>query len=152
MEISYADLESEVIDALERNLVWVLSTSLNDDVSSRSMSIVNVGLNVYFQTNKCYIKYEQMSGNKRVSLCCQNISIEGTAESIGDWSDKNNAGLLEVYKSKHMGSYQKYGTLNGQIVYKVTPVKVKLWKYINGEPIREILYVNEQRAERLGFM
>ena len=152
MEINYNDLENEVIGVLGKNPVLVLSTSLNDYVTSRHMSIINVGLNIFFQTNKCYIKYEQMNANEKVSLCCQNISIEGIAEEIGDWKNECNMQLLELYKSKHLGSYERYGSLEGQVVYKITPIKIKLWKYVNGEPIREILYVDEQRAERLDFM
>lgn len=152
MEINYKDLETEVVEALEKNLVWVLSTSMNDYVTSRPMSIVHIGLDIYFQTNRCYIKHQQMNLNKQVSLCCQNISIEGIAKEIGDWNDESNAEILERYKSKHIGSYNKYGSLKGQVVYRVTPTKIKLWKYVDGEPIREVLVVNEQRAERLGFM
>ena len=152
MEINYENLENEVIEMLEKNSIWVLSTSLNDYVTSRPMSIIHIGLNIYFQTNKGYIKHEQMSINKQISLCCQNISIEGIAEEIGDWNDESNAEILELYKSKHIGSYNQYGSLNGQVVYKVIPIKIKLWKYVDREPIREILFVNEQRAERLEFM
>ena len=152
VEINYKDLENEVIDVLGKNPVWVLSTSMSDYVTSRPVSIINVGLNIYFQTNMCYVKYEQMKFNKKVSLSCQNVSIEGIAETIGDWSNEDNLQLLKIYKGKHLGSYQKYGNLNGQVVYKITPVKIKLWKYIDGEPLREVLFVNEQRAERLEFM
>jgi len=152
MLIDYKMLENEVIDILEKNPIWVLSTSLNDYVTSRPMSIINIGLNVFFQTNKCYIKHEQMNLNKNVSLCCQNVSIEGIAEDIGDWNDESNAQLLEIYKGKHLNSYKKYGSLNGQVVYKIIPKKIKLWKYDNGNPIREILFVSEQQAKRLEFM
>jgi len=152
MEICYQNLENEVVKMLDENLVWVLSTSLNDYVTSRPVSIVHRGLEVYFQTNKCYIKHEQMNSNKRVSLCCQNLSIEGIAEEIGDWNDEGNAQLLELYKSRHIDSFREYGSLKDQVVYKIIPIKVKLWKYVGGKPLREILFVNEQRAERLEFM
>lgn len=152
MEINYFDLENEIIGCLEKNKVWVLSTSYNDYVTSRSMSIVNEGLNIYFQTNKCYIKDSQMRENNKVSLCFSNISIEGTVKEIGDWKDEKNIELMELYKSDHLGSYNAYGSLEGQVVYKVNPIVIKLWKYINGIPIREILYVNKRIAEQLEFM
>jgi general stress protein 26 len=152
MELNYEELEAELIGILEKNSVWVLSTSSDDYVTSRPMSIIHIGLDVYFQTNKCYIKHDQMSKNSKVSLCCQNYTIEGLAESVGDWKDINNNELMALYINKHKNSFDRYGMLDGQIVYKISPVKVKMWKYIDGEPIREVLFVNEKRAERMDFM
>jgi general stress protein 26 len=151
MNVNYNHLEQEVIKALEENKIWVLSTSENDIVTSRTMSIVNEGVNIYFQTNKCYIKSQQMKKNNNVALCYNNISIEGVAEEFGDWTEEKNYHLLELYKKNHQGSYDAYGNLEGQVVYKVVPKVIKLWKYIKDEPIREFLYVAEKRAESLEF-
>lgn len=152
MRIDYEKLKNEVIFNLENNRTWVLSTASDGNVSSRSMSIINKGLDIYFQTNKCYIKHNQMNKNNNVALCFNNISIEGVAEEIGDWKDEKNKELMELYKSVHLSSFNAYGLLDGQVVYKVTPKKIKIWKYIDGKPIRQNLYVNEQLAEELDFM
>jgi general stress protein 26 len=152
MKIDYENLKNEVISSLEINRIWVLSTASNGNISSRSMSIINKGLDIYFQTSKCYIKHNQMQENNNVALCYNNISIEGIAEEIGNWNDEKNKELMELYKSIHLGSFNAYGLLEGQIVYKVTPKKIKLWKYINGTPIRQNLYVYEKIAEQLDFM
>ena len=152
MIIDFEKLKNEVIFNLENNRTWVLSTASDGNVSSRSMSIINKGLNIYFQTNKCYIKHNQINKNNNVALCFNNISIEGVAEEIGDWKDEKNKELMELYKSVHLSSFNAYGLLDGQVVYKVTPKKIKIWKYINGNPIRQNLYVNEEIAEELDFM
>lgn len=151
--MSFAEeLKNEIISSLEKNRNWVLSTSSNNIVSSRSMSIINRGLDIYFQTNECYLKHSQMQENSNVSLCFSNISIEGTASPIGNWKDPNNKELMEIYKYAHPSSFEAYGLLDGQVVYKVTPKVVKLWKYVEGNPLRQNLYVAEMRAEELGFM
>ncbi|MHC1683032.1 MAG: pyridoxamine 5'-phosphate oxidase family protein [Clostridiaceae bacterium] len=152
MEIDYENLMNEVISSLEKNRIWVLSTTSNGNISSRSMSIINNGLDIYFQTNKCYIKHNQMQENNNIALCYNNISIEGIAEEIGNWKDEKNKELMELYKSIHLSSFNAYGLLEGQVVYKVTPNIIKLWKYINGTPIRQNLYVYEKIAEQLDFM
>jgi Pyridoxamine 5''-phosphate oxidase. len=152
MKIDYENLKNEVISSLEKNKIWVLSTTSNNNISSRSMSIINKGLDIYFQTNKCYIKHDQMLENNNVALCYNNISIEGIADEIGNWKDEKNKELMELYKSVHLSSFNAYGLLEGQIVYKVTPKIIKLWKYINGIPIRQNLYVYEKIAEQLDFM
>lgn len=152
MNIDYESLKREVIEELNKNKKWVLSTSYNDYVTSRTMSIINNGLDIFFQTNECYIKHNQMQKNNRVSLCFNNISIEGNVENIGNWKMDKNKDLMEMYIKYHKGSFDAYGLLDGQVVYMMKPNKVKLWKYRNGEPYREILYVNEGRAERMDFM
>lgn len=152
MKKNYKELKNEIIEILEKNKHWVLSTAANGNISSRSMSIINKGLDIYFQTNKCYIKYIQMQENKNVALCFNNISIEGIAEEIGDWSDEKNRDLMDLYKDAHHGSFNAYGLLEGQIVYKVKPKKIKIWKYVNGKAIRQNMYIDDEIAEELDFM
>ena len=107
---------------------------------------------IYFQTNKCYLKYDEISNNNNVSLCFNNISIEGIAEEIGEWKDPKNTELMNLYKSVHPSSFDAYGLLDGQVVYKVIPTKIKVWKYVDGKPLREFLYIKEGIAEQLDFM
>ena len=57
MLIDYSALEKETIEILKNNMIGVLSTSFIDKVTSRNMCIVNIGLDLYFQTNKKYNKY-----------------------------------------------------------------------------------------------
>ena len=152
MVIDCETLKREVEEMLEKNGVWVLSTSLHDEVTSRPMSIVHIGLDVYFQTNACYVKYEQMRENPNVALSCQNVSIQGVAQAIGNWDVPENAPVMALYTAKHPGSFKAYGSLEGQLVYKVTPTRIKLWKYEDGRPFREVMHVGEGRAERLDFM
>lgn len=152
MRINYENAKSEIISTLEKNRNWVLSTSYKDKVSSRTMSIINNGLDIYFQTNKCYLKYDEISNNNNVSLCFNNISIEGIAEEIGDWKDPKNTELMNLYKSVHPSSFDAYGLLDGQVVYNVIPTKIKVWKYVDGKPLREFLYIKEGIAEQLDFM
>lgn len=153
MIIDYQKLEQETVEMLENNKIWVLSTSFIDKITSRSMSIVHMGMDIYFQTNKKYTKYIQMTKNPNVTLCTGNISIEGTAQEIGSWKDEKNKDIMELYKSKHLSSYNRYGDLDGQVVFKITPKKVSYWKYssVDGEPYREIFYVDRKMAERIEF-
>jgi general stress protein 26 len=153
MLIDYQELEKETVKILETTKNMVLSTSFIDKITSRSMSIINMGLDVYFQTNKKYTKYSQMIKNPNVSLCFGNMSIEGTAAEIGSWKDENNNDLMELYKSKHLSSYNRYGNLDGQVVFRITPKKISYWKYSSqdNDPYREILYVDKKMAERIEF-
>ena len=148
MQIDYNQAVLELEEYLNKNKTWVLSTSSNDYVTSRMMSIINQGVEIYFQTNHCYIKDEQMINNPNVSLCCGNYSIEGIAIPIGDWKEVANKELEELYKKEHKSSYDFYGALSGQVVYKVSPKLVKIWKYIEGFPVRERIDLTLNEAER----
>lgn len=75
----------------------VLSTSLNDVVTSRMMSIVVLNKKIYFQTDRTFRKYKQIKENPQVSLCIDNIQMEGYCEQVGIPSD--NAEFVDVYKS-----------------------------------------------------
>ena len=153
MIIDYQKLEQETLETLEKNKTWILSTSFIDKITSRSMSTINIGMSIYFQTNRKYPKYIQMTKNPNVTLCTGNTSIEGTAVEIGSWTDEENKDLMELYQTKHTSSYSRYGNLDGQVVFKITPKKVSYWKYssADGEPYREILYVDRKMAERIEF-
>ena len=146
MKLDYETLKNELLQALEKNKVWVLATSDGSRVSARSMSIVHDGFDIYFQTSRHFEKYTQMMQNGNVALCCSNVSIEGVASDVGSWED--NAAVKELYIKQHKGSYDTYGTLPWQVVIKVVPHHVVFWKYIDGKPARDFLYLGEQRAER----
>lgn len=61
----------------------VLSTSENDIVSSRMMSVVQIDGIFYFQTDVTFRKYHQILTNNNVALCIDNIQIEGICKELG---------------------------------------------------------------------
>lgn len=152
MKIDYEEAKKELEEYIENNKKWVLSTSYNDYVTSRMMSVIHQGEYIFFQTNQCYIKAEQMKDNQNVSLCCGNVSIEGVVQDIGDWTTLENNELKDLYKRIHLSSYEAYGHLEGQTVYMVTPQRVKIWKYIDNNPIRINIDLKKRVAEQLDFM
>jgi len=149
MEIDYAGLKNELLKALDTNKVWILATSDGRRVSARSMSIVHDGVDIYFQTSRNFEKYAQMMQNNHIALCCSNVSIEGIAADVGGWED--NPAAKALYISQHKGSYDTYGNQPGQVVIKIVPHYVVFWKYIDGQPARDFLYLTEQKAERLFY-
>lgn len=55
--------------------LMVLSSSKNDKVTSRMMSVVQSDGLFYFQTDKTFRKYYQLVNNPQVALCVDNIQI-----------------------------------------------------------------------------
>lgn len=113
----------------------VLSTSLNNIVTSRMMSIVAIQGRLFFQTDCTFRKYEQLKGNSNVSLCIDNIQIEGKCEELGHPLD--NEEFCNIYKTYFMDSYNNYSALKNERLFMVTPVFIEKWLYIEGVPYIE---------------
>ena len=115
----------------------VLSSSYQDKVTSRMMSVIIFDGEIYFQTDKNFRKYSQIKNNPNVSLCCDNISVEGVCTEIGKPLDNNE--FIKLYKKHYNYSFQQYSSLNNERLFKVTPTYIQMWTYENSKPYIEIL-------------
>lgn len=115
----------------------VLSTSYQDKVTSRMMSVIIFDGEFYFQTDKNFRKYNQIKNNPNVSLCCDNISIEGICTELGKPLDNNR--FIKLYEKYYNYSYQQYSSLQNERLFKVTPLYIQIWIYENAKPYIEIL-------------
>ena len=120
----------------------VLSTSENDVVSSRMMSVVRIGDKFCFQTDVNLRKYSQITANHNVALCADNIQIEGICEESGHPLD--NAGFREAFEKHFKGSFDAYTALENERLFIVTPVFVQRWVYVEGMPYIEIFDIPEK--------
>ena len=121
----------------------VLSTSENDRVSSRMMSIVQINGMFWFQTDKKLKKYHQLSINQNVALCIDNIQIEGICEEIGHPLD--NPVFCSVFQECFKGSFDAYTSLKNERLFVVKPVYIERWIYKNGSPyIESFSFENSQ--------
>ncbi|HHY15197.1 MAG TPA: GNAT family N-acetyltransferase [Firmicutes bacterium] len=148
LEIPVAQLEAELLAALEKSKIWILATAADGRVSARMVSVVNDGLDIYFQTHEQYAKYEQIQKNKQVALCWSNISIEGMASIVGEPFAAGNEDFIRRFKEHHKSSFENYTGLAGQVVIKVRPQTVSIWKYIGGEPYIDRLDLGREVASR----
>ena len=113
----------------------VLSTSVNDRVSSRMMSVVQINNEFYFQTDRNLKKYHQLLINHHVALCIDNIQVEGICEEIGHPMD--NPVFCEVFRECFRGSYDAYSSLKNERLFAVKPLFIERWIYQNGIPYIE---------------
>lgn len=121
----------------------VLSTSLNDIVTSRMMSIVAINEKIYFQTDNTFRKYEQLKGNHNVALCIDNIQIEGKCMDIGH--PMAHADFCNAYKKCFTNSYDRYSFLENERLFVVTPTFIKKWTYIDGVPYMETFDIKDKK-------
>ncbi len=121
----------------------VLSTSLRDVVTSRMMSVVVIDEYLYFQTDNTFRKYEQLKGNNRIALCIDNIQIEGVCEEVGHPIEHNE--FCKVYSNAFPGSYEKYSKLQNERLFKITPIFIERWVYVDAVPYMEIFDVANKK-------
>ena len=114
----------------------VLSTSAEDCVTSRMMSIVVFDGKFYFQTDKTFRKFEQLKKNPRAALCFDNYQIEGGCAELGHPSKQLEFCCL--YEKHFPGSFKRYTPLTNERVFVLDPACVKKWIYEDGEPYEEI--------------
>ncbi|MEJ6952415.1 pyridoxamine 5'-phosphate oxidase family protein [Natronospora cellulosivora (SeqCode)] len=148
MNINFNTLKEEFLEKLDENKFGVLATSVNDRVSARTMSIVNIGLKIYMQTHQDFLKYKQIKKNGNIALCFNNTQIEGIARITGSPFNEKNQEFLEMYKKFHNGSFDMYTKLEGVIVIEIDPKIVSFWKYIDAIPYVDRLYLDEKKAVR----
>ncbi|MBO5165358.1 MAG: pyridoxamine 5'-phosphate oxidase family protein [Lachnospiraceae bacterium] len=120
----------------------VLSSSENNKVTSRMMSIVHNNGLFYFQTDKTFRKYHQLISNPQIALCADNIQIEGVCKEIGHPMD--NAAFGSIYKECFCGSFNRYSSLKNERLFVVEPTYVERWIYIDGVPFMETFDVEKQ--------
>lgn len=120
----------------------VLSTSEDNIVSSRMMSVVLIDGIFYFQTDMTFKKYRQLSNNRNVALCIDNIQIEGICEEIGH--PLNNAPFCDRFQECFKGSYDAYTSLKNERLFAVKPTYIERWIYKEGVPYIEVFDIKAQ--------
>lgn len=113
----------------------VLSTSSKNRVTSRTMSFVIFNNKFYCQTDKNFLKYQQIIENPNVSLCIDNIQIEGVA--IAEGSPLENKRFIKLFEEYYKNSYLNYSFLEDEVLLEITPTLINIWDYENEKPLRK---------------
>ncbi len=129
--------------------MMVLSTSENDKVSSRMMSVVRIGRAFYFQTDMTFKKYRQLLNNQNVALCIDNIQIEGVCEEIGH--PLMDTSFCTAFKECFKGSYNAYTSLKNERLFAVEPTYIERWIYKEGVPYIETYCVDSGEYQLIKY-
>lgn len=149
MENNYKIKQKEVFDQIGDHAKIVLASSQNNHVSARKMSFLIKDNLFYFQTDKTFHKYQDIKANPYVALCIDNIQIEGICEEIGHPLD--NEEFCEQFKIHFLSSFEAYSHLENERLMVIKPTFIQRWSYINGYPIIEQLYINEEKYSELEY-
>lgn len=133
--IAFHNNYNAFLSAFGKGRKMVLSTSENNKVSSRMMSVVQIDGVFYFQTDLTLNKYSQILNNPNVALCIDNIQIEGICKEIGHPLD--NDLFCNTFKECFKGSYDAYTSLKNERLFAVKPTSIERWIYKDSIPYIE---------------
>lgn len=140
--IGFVDKYNSFLSDFGKGRKMVLSTSENDIVSSRMMSIVQIDGVFYFQTDVTLRKYQQLLNNHNAALCIDNIQIEGVCEELGH--PLLNEDFCNIFKECFKGSYDAYTSFKNERLFAVKPVYIERWIYKDGVPYIESFDIKAQ--------
>ena len=126
---------SELFRTIGKTRKVVLSTSCDNRVTSRMMSFVIFDNKFYCQTDKTFLKYQQIKTNPNVALCIDNIQVEGIAKNIG--KPLENKKFISLFKQHYKTSYEIYSFLENEILLEIEPIFIGVWTYKDFIPVRE---------------
>ncbi|MBN1797113.1 MAG: pyridoxamine 5'-phosphate oxidase family protein [Spirochaetales bacterium] len=144
--INFTGAMEYVWNKVEKKKIAVLSTAAGNRVTSRTVSFIRLGDNLYFQTDERFLKTRQIRKNKNVAVCLDNIQLEAEAEIRGHSSLPVNRDFVEKYKKKHPGSHKAYTKGRHQAVVRLELKLITIWKYLGG-PRREFIWPQQKKAE-----
>jgi general stress protein 26 len=128
-------IANEVIAVLEKEKTLVFATSEDNRITIRTMSHVNEGLTVYFQTGEHYLKTQQIRANPKVAMSVGSVDIEGVAEIIGHPMDTANESVLNKLRRKHPNAVERWSSLPNQVIVKIEIQTARQWRYVDDKPV-----------------
>ena len=150
VELDFETVKSKVCEHLNNFENIVLSTCSKNIVTSRMMSFANDGLIFYFLTGKRSRKCKQIEENECVSLCIDNVQMEGKARLIGHASDKDNSKICEIFKKRHEGFFKRFAHFKAATFIEVKCVQIKQWKMTDGKDCFIYIDLEKCTAKRQG--
>jgi general stress protein 26 len=129
----------------DEHAVMVLATSCADHVLARNILTINDGINIYFFTWKFSRKCKDIEKNRKVALCRDNVQIEGEAEIVGTFTDKNVKIYLDIFRNRFPGPICKWEQRPSMVIIKVNPTLVTIGGSID-PPSLEFLDIKKEIA------
>jgi len=111
------------------------------------MNVVNDGLIIYFQSGKDGDKGKQIKENANVAMAVDNLQIEAVAR-FTDNEDEIKV-CSTKFKAKFPRLYEKYANFPEEPTLVCEPLKIKLYKFIDGKICFDVLDIKENKAYRI---
>jgi general stress protein 26 len=133
MKHEFSEARKSLLSQFDKNGNVVLSTSLKDIVTSRTVTVIPFNNALYFTSIKRpgATKMEQIEKNPNVAICVNATQITGVASILGLASAEENAEVMAVYKEKLPDSYERFAVVPSCAVIKVELSTSKSWRVVD---------------------
>lgn len=116
------------LNLLEGAQEIVLSTCLNDHITSRLVDCACYETSIYFLTWSHHTKCNQIQENPKVAFCYRNLQIKGVAKILGNPLLKNNQEHSERYKAKQQETFRRFTKYDGMFLVKADIHAIHSWE------------------------
>lgn len=124
----YSKYIDETIKLIENTMFATIATAnKNGDVSASKVTIVNDGLDIYFQTDSSFEKAKNIKENNKIAINLGATYVKGIAEIIG--KPIQNEMFINKMKKKNIHTYNDYSKLENEVLIKVVLTEIRIWKY-----------------------
>jgi len=131
-DIDFDKLKKEIIKQLDENNEIVLSTSLANRVTSRTVSYANDVLVIYFTSWEHNKKILQINANPKVALTLNRIQIEGKAKILGRVTDNDFEHIKIFFMKKYSKKYiDTFFDKPEMVLVRITPSNIVKFCNIN---------------------
>ncbi|MDR2783379.1 MAG: pyridoxamine 5'-phosphate oxidase family protein [Treponema sp.] len=148
MELNYQSELEKIYAHIGEAKIMALATGSQNHPTVRLMSCIIYQNKIFFQTGTDLIKYKQICENNNVALCVDNIQIEGIANTLGRTNDKQNSGIMEIYKKHYKNSYETYAHNEKEVLIEIVLKKIIKWEYEDGKPYRIFIDINNKQVKK----
>lgn len=152
-ELDFNQIMEEKVKFLNGHNHMALATSLNDLVTVRTVTYVSEAVDIYFLTAQHHTKCMQIKANPKVSVCIDNVQIQGKAEILGSPLDERNKEYADIYRKKLPDVFGPYSSIPGMVLVRITPILFETWVRTTARQYLEHLDLKNNRAyvfEELG--
>lgn len=131
-EPDFEKIKSELLTLFVENKGIILATALNDRVTSRHVSFVNVDFDIYFFSWNHNKKIVQIKGNPNVALSLHNLQIEGKAELLGWVFDEKYKEISDLFRAKFSPIWLDRFSHNKELILvRISPERIVKFETLN---------------------
>lgn len=118
----YESILDEFWKTFGKGLEMALATSMNDDVTIRTVSVVPVDGKLYFLTFDQSVKYRQIQHNPHVALCVGPTYIRGTARITESLTAPESKKSWDALLAAFPDSMAMFSKMPGAVIIEVLPI------------------------------
>ena len=146
--LDFEKLKARCIKVLNKNKYISVATADTDDVRVRVVDFANLDLSIGFYTWRHTIKVKHLKKNPKISLCIDNLQIEGTAAFSGHPGLAQNSAFGEIFKERNPNPYKNFLQTEDAELIMVAPDLMILMTYENRHLYSDYLDLNRGIAYR----